>query len=176
MKDTYGRAHLKQIIFEKIFHIIKESLQPDANMLYYVKISNFEGLDYSEGQDCTRDTKLESGQCSFCIFYFYHKLNFHYERYICNGCYHCLQYETANTKVLFRVITTKRELLELLAIISLLKLKNYLKNWTLTTDLDGYTKIFQRQKMNIIKTWKIFAEKNEVKVGSSCRIEPQSLK
>ena len=34
----------------------------DANILYYVKISDFEGLDHSEGQGCTRDTKLESGQ------------------------------------------------------------------------------------------------------------------
>ena len=40
------------------------------------------------------------------------------------------------------------------------------------TDLVGYTKINQRQEMNMIK----FLLKNEVKVGSSCGIEPQSFK
>ena len=77
-------------------------------MLCYVKINNFEGLDHSEGQGCTRDTKLESGHCGSCLFYSYRKLNFHYERYICNGCYHCLQYEKTNNRALFRVITTKK--------------------------------------------------------------------
>ena len=84
-------------------------------MLHYVKINDFEGLDHSEGQGCTGYTKLESGQCSSCLFYFYRKLNFHYERYICNGCYHYLQCEKINNKALFRVITTKKELLEPLA-------------------------------------------------------------
>ena len=62
-------------------------------MLCYVKINDFEGLYYSEGQGCTSDTKLESGKCGSCIFYFYCELNFQYEIYICNGCYHCLQYK-----------------------------------------------------------------------------------
>ena len=31
-------------------------------MLYYVKINDFEGLDHSEGEGCTRDRKSESGQ------------------------------------------------------------------------------------------------------------------
>ena len=74
-------------------------------MFYYVKINDFEGLDHSEGQGCTRDTKLESGQCDP---YFHRKLISHYERYICNGCYHCLQYKIMNNRALFRVITTKK--------------------------------------------------------------------
>ena len=81
-------------------------------MLYYVKINDFKGLEHSGGQGCTRDTKLESGQCGSCIFYIYRKVNFHYERYICNGCYHCLQYEKTSKRALFRVISTKKELLE----------------------------------------------------------------
>ena len=150
MNPCLSRAPLNELILKKNFHIIKESLQLDANMLRHVKINDFEGLDQSKGHHCTRDTKLESGQCGSCLFYFFRKLNCHYERYICNGCYHCLQYEKTNNRVLFRVITTKKELLELLANISWQVLKNYLKNQTLMTDLGGYTKIIQ-QKMNIMK-------------------------
>ena len=108
MDPCLSRAHSKELLFKKNFHIIKESLQLDANMLYYIRVNNFEELDHSKGQDCTEDTKLESGQRISCCFYFYHILNFHYERYICNGCYHCMQYEKANNKALFRIITTKR--------------------------------------------------------------------
>ena len=62
----------------------------------------------SEGHDCVGDIILTSGQCSSCLLYFYRKGNFHYERYICDGCYHCFQYEKVNKKVVFRVITTKK--------------------------------------------------------------------
>ena len=113
MDPCLSRTLLNELLLKKSFHIIKDFLQLDAKMLYYVKINDFEGLDHSEGQGCTRDTKFESGQCGSCLFYFYCKLNFHYERYIYNGCYHCLQYDKMNNRLLFRVITTKKELLEL---------------------------------------------------------------
>ena len=48
-----SRALLKKLIYRKNFHVIKESLQLDGNMLCYVKVSEFEGLDHSEGQSCT---------------------------------------------------------------------------------------------------------------------------
>ena len=99
-------------------------------MLYYVKVHESEGLDKSEGEDCVRDTKLNSGQCLSCLFYFYRKLNFNYEKNICNGCFHCMQYEKANYMMQFRVFIQKKELLELLVVIFLSKLKNYSKNQT----------------------------------------------
>ena len=68
----------------------------------------FDQLDNLEGHDCVGDMKLASGQCSSCLFYFYIKKNFHYERYVCDGCYHCFEYEKASKKALFRVITTKK--------------------------------------------------------------------
>ena len=68
----------------------------------------FDRLDNLEGHDCVGDMKLASGQCSSCLFYFYIKKNFHYERYACDGCYHCFEYEKASKKALFRVITTKK--------------------------------------------------------------------
>ena len=76
-------------------------------MLYYVKINDFKGIEHSGRQGCTRDTKLEYGQCASCLFYVYRKVNFHDERYICNDCYHYLQYEKTNNRALFRVLTTK---------------------------------------------------------------------
>ena len=68
----------------------------------------FDRLDNLEGHDGVGDMKLASGQCSSCLFYFYIKKNFHYERYACDGCYHCFEYEKASKKALFRVITTKK--------------------------------------------------------------------
>ena len=55
-------ALLNELLDKKNFHIIKESLQLDTSVLYYVKINDFEGFDPSEGQGCARDTILESGQ------------------------------------------------------------------------------------------------------------------
>ena len=77
-------------------------------MLYYVKVHESEGLDKSEGEDSVRDTKLNSGHCLSCLFYFYRKLNFNYEKNICNGCFHCMQYEKANYMMQFRVLHTKK--------------------------------------------------------------------
>ena len=55
-----SRALLNELPLKKNSHIIKGSLQLDANMLYYVQINDFEGVDNSEGEGCPMDTKLES--------------------------------------------------------------------------------------------------------------------
>ena len=88
-------------------------------MLYYVNIHKSEGLDTSEGQDCVRDTNLKSEQCTSCPYYFYRKLNFYYEKNIRNGCFHCMQYEKLNYMMIFRVLYTKKVLLQQLVIIFL---------------------------------------------------------
>ena len=74
--------------------------------MYYIKNGPHEGLDYSEYQDYTRPVGLKSIQCICCLFHFACRINFQYERYICNGCYHCMQYEKANSRMLFRVVKT----------------------------------------------------------------------
>ena len=71
-----GRALLNELLLKKNFHIINESLQLHVNMLCYVKINDFEGLDHSQGQVGTRDTKVESGQCGSCLFSFIFKFSF----------------------------------------------------------------------------------------------------
>ena len=77
-------------------------------MLYYVKIGPHEGVDYSEGQDCTGHVQLRSIQCIYCLFHFNGRVNFYYERNICNGCYHCMLYEEASPRKLFRVVKTDK--------------------------------------------------------------------
>ena len=37
-------------------------------MLYYIKIADLEGVDYSEGQDCVGDTTLESTHSTLASF------------------------------------------------------------------------------------------------------------
>ena len=49
MNPCLSRALLNELLLKKNFHIINKSLQLDANMLYYLKINDFEGLDHSEG-------------------------------------------------------------------------------------------------------------------------------
>ena len=87
----------------------------------------FDGRDNSEGHDCVGDMKLASGQCNSCLFYFHCKKNFCYERYICDGCYHCFQYEKASKKSLFRVITTKKESFRTVSQYLLIEIEQLLK-------------------------------------------------
>ena len=62
-------------------------------MLYYVTVHKSESVDYSEGQDCVRNTALESRQCPSCQFYFYIRNNYRYEKVICDGCFQGINYE-----------------------------------------------------------------------------------
>ena len=77
-------------------------------MLYYIKIGPYESFAYSEGQDYAGRVELRSIQCICCLFHFNRRVNFHYERNICNGCYHCMQYEEASSRMLFRVLRTDK--------------------------------------------------------------------
>ena len=99
-------------------------------MLYYIKISSADGLDETEGNYYIENIKQKSKQCQCCNFYFFNKMNFRYDKNKCDGCYNCLNYEKSNYQYLFRVIYTKKVLLERLAIILSLKLKGYSKNQT----------------------------------------------
>ena len=93
-------------------------------MLYFNFIDNSEGIDHSEGQDVVSSTELLSKQCISCRFCI---SNFKYERNVCDGCYHCIIYESENKNLIFRVITVKMELIELLAVTHLKKLKIFSK-------------------------------------------------
>ena len=77
-------------------------------MLYYVLISNSEGIDQSEGKDLVCSTKLLSKQCNVCRFFYYIRTNFKYERNICDGCFHCRIYENENKHLILRIVTIKK--------------------------------------------------------------------
>ena len=77
-------------------------------MLHYVLIENSEGIDHSEGQDVVGSTDLLSKQCISCRFFYFITRNFKYERNICDGCFHCIIYETENKNLIFRVVTVKK--------------------------------------------------------------------
>ena len=136
-------------------------------MPYYNKIGDFKGVDYSNGQDCVGDTKLESTQCISCLFYFYQKRNFQYERYICNGCYHCMQFEQANHRMLFRVVHTKKETFRTVSEYFLVEIEELL----LKNDLNDRFGWLYKSESKTEAT----AASNKVPVGSSRGIEPQSL-
>ena len=77
-------------------------------MLYYNKITNSEGSDKSESQDCIGMTNLKSRQCCRCLCYFYITENFKYEIHLCDHCHHCVLREKVSKSAIFRTINIKR--------------------------------------------------------------------
>ena len=76
-------------------------------MLYYVAIQKSEGLDYSEGQDCVRNTALKSRQSTSCQFYFYSRNNYRYEKTICDACFQGINYEKKNYTMILEFFRNK---------------------------------------------------------------------
>ena len=133
-------------------------------MLYYIKIDPFKGIDYSDRQDYAGNTRLKPIQCGSCLFHFYHNLNFQYERYICSGCYHCMQYEKAsNGKMPFRVINTKKGNFRTVSSYFLVEIEELLEKRDLK---HRFGWLYKDESMVA----------NKVKVESSYGIEPLSLK
>ena len=131
-------------------------------MLYYVKIGNFEGVDYPEGQDYAGKIELKSTQCICCLFYFYCRMNFQFERYICNVCFHCVQYEKANSRMLF-VVNMKKGTFRTVSDYFLVEIEELLEK----RDLNNRFGWLYKDESSAA---------NEVKARSSCVIESQSLK
>ena len=86
----------------------------------------FDGSDNSEGRDCVGDMKLTSGNVAL-VFSIFTVKKFYYERYLCDGCYHCFQYEKTSKKSLFRVITTKKESFRTVSKYLLIEIEQLLK-------------------------------------------------
>ena len=78
-------------------------------MLYYNKITDSEGIDKSEGQDCVGITNLKSRQCYWCLYYFYITENFKYKIHLRDHCHRCVLREKASKLgAIFRLINTKK--------------------------------------------------------------------
>ena len=89
--------------------------------LYYVAIHKSEGLHCSEGQDYIRNTALNSRQSTSFQFYFYIRNNYRYEKKACDGCYQAINYEEKNYTMIFRILETKKEPIEQIAVIFSMK-------------------------------------------------------
>ena len=60
-------------------------------MLYYNKITEKEGINKTNGQDCHGKTNLKSRECYCCLNYFFVFKNFKYGFNLCDDCYCCKQ-------------------------------------------------------------------------------------
>ena len=49
----------------------------------------YDRIDISEGIDINKTIK--SKQCDFCHYWYFLDKNFHYEKYLCNGCHDLMQ-------------------------------------------------------------------------------------
>ena len=77
-------------------------------MLYYVLIEKSEGIDESDGQDVVRSIKVLSKQCNTCHFYYYIRMNFKYDKYNCDGCYHCNIYQNETKTLKVNIVKLKK--------------------------------------------------------------------
>ena len=76
-------------------------------MLYYNKITEKEGIDKTNGQDCHGKTNLKSRQCYYCLSYFFVFKNFKYDFNLCGDCYRCKQREKVSKMALFWLVKVK---------------------------------------------------------------------
>ena len=125
-------------------------------MLFYNIITNKEGLDESEGNDCVRDSKLISNQCITCRKYYYNSKNFNNKKYICDGCYHCVVYENENPNLTFRIVILKSGTFRTVSNYFFTEIEKILENLTLTKDFgwiykDGFIRKNQNLNLNNLR-------------------------
>ena len=73
-------------------------------MLYYNKITEKEGIDKTNGQDCHGKTNIKLWECYYCLNYFFVFKNFKYDFNLCDDCYRCKQREKVSKTTLFRIV------------------------------------------------------------------------
>ena len=76
-------------------------------MLYYNKITEKEGIDKTNGQDCHGKTNLKSRECYYCLNYFFVFKNFKYDFNLCDDWYCCKQREKVFKTALFQLVKVK---------------------------------------------------------------------
>ena len=77
--------------FHTVFHT--KNLKQVNDKLYYNKITEKEGIDKTNRQDCHGKTNLKLQECYYCLNYFFVFKNFKYYFNLRNDCYHCKQRE-----------------------------------------------------------------------------------
>ena len=76
-------------------------------MLYYNKITEKQGIDKTNGQDCHGKTNLKSRESYYCLNYFFVFKNFKYNFNLCDDSYCCKQREKVSKTALFRLVKVK---------------------------------------------------------------------
>ena len=76
-------------------------------MFYYNKMTEEEGTDKTNGEDCDGKTYLKLPECYYCLNYFLVFKNFKYDFNLCDDCYLCKQREKVSQKALFRIVKVK---------------------------------------------------------------------
>ena len=76
-------------------------------MFYYNKMTEEEGTDKTNGEDCDGKTYLKLPECYYCLNYFLVFKNFKYDFYLCDDCYRCKQREKVSKTGLFWILKDK---------------------------------------------------------------------
>ena len=76
-------------------------------MFYYNKMTEEEGTDKTNGEDCDGKTYLKLPECYYCLNYFLVFKNFKYDFNLCDDFYLCKQREKVSQKALFRIVKVK---------------------------------------------------------------------
>ena len=105
-----------------------------GDMLFYNIITDKEGKDDSEGDDCVRDSTLISKQCITCRYFYYTSKNFNNKEHVCDGCYHCIIYENENPHLIFRIVTLKKGTFRTVSNYFFTEIEKILENFTPTND------------------------------------------
>ena len=75
--------------------------------MYYNKITEKEGIDKKNGQDCHWKTNLKSQEYYYCLNYFFVFKNFKYDFNLCDDYYRSKQREKVSKTALFGIIKVK---------------------------------------------------------------------
>ena len=76
-------------------------------MLHFNKITEIEGIDNTNGQDCHGKTNLKSWECYYCSNYFLVFKNFKYDFNLCHDCCRCKQREKMSKTAFFGIVRVK---------------------------------------------------------------------
>ena len=76
-------------------------------MLYCNKITEKEEIDKTNGKDGHGKTNLKSGECYYCLNYFFVFKNLKYDFNLCDDCYRCKQREKVSKVTLFWIVKVK---------------------------------------------------------------------
>ena len=116
-------------------------------MLHYNKITEKEGIDKTNGQDCHGKTNFKSRECYYCLNYFFVFKNFKYNFNLCDDCYRCKQREKVWKSAYFWIIKIKSGTFKTASDYESSKIINLLEK----SQLDEEYSVLNKEKKNLKK-------------------------